>query len=108
MGEVAIVFSDIMRAAALWDFNPEAMRDATIAHNELLRRRLREFGGYEVICFTCVLSVVSWSVRVRWCGGACHSHKATTGRETAAKGPCVLRSATWPRPWPGVPGCSRS
>ena len=51
-GEVAIVFSDIMRAAALWEFNPEAMRDATFAHNELLRRRLREFEGYEVVCFT--------------------------------------------------------
>ena len=70
-GEVAIVFSDIMRAAALWDFNPEAMRDATFAHNELLRRRLREFEGYEVICFTycpplcrgvCGGAVVWWCV----------------------------------------------
>lgn len=47
-GEVAIVFTDIVRALALWDFNPAAMRDATMAHNNLLRSLLPTFDGYEV------------------------------------------------------------
>ncbi len=38
--EVTIVFSDITRAASLWEFNPLAMRDATILHNQILRSLL--------------------------------------------------------------------
>jgi hypothetical protein len=48
-GEVAIVFTDITRAASLWEFNPAAMRDATLLHNEILRRALAKFRGYEVV-----------------------------------------------------------
>ncbi|ELR13232.1 serine/threonine protein kinase, putative [Acanthamoeba castellanii str. Neff] len=36
-GEMAIVFSDITRAASLWEFNAEAMRDATLLHNDTMR-----------------------------------------------------------------------
>ncbi len=39
-GEVTIVFSDITRAASLWEFNADAMRDATILHNQILRSLL--------------------------------------------------------------------
>jgi hypothetical protein len=45
---MAIVFTDIVRALALWEFNADAMKDATLAHNELLRSSLAEFDGYEV------------------------------------------------------------
>jgi class 3 adenylate cyclase len=48
-GEVTIVFTDITRAASLWEFNPNAMRDATLQHNELLRSLLAQHRGYEVI-----------------------------------------------------------
>ena len=48
-GEMAIVFSDITRAASLWEFNAEAMRDATLLHNELMRSLLQKHRGYEVI-----------------------------------------------------------
>jgi hypothetical protein len=48
-GEMAIVFSDITRAASLWEFNAEAMRDATIMHNALLRSLLKKHRGYEVV-----------------------------------------------------------
>jgi hypothetical protein len=48
-GEMAIVFSDITRAASLWEFNAEAMRDATLLHNELMRALLQKHRGYEVI-----------------------------------------------------------
>lgn len=48
-GEVTIVFSDITRAASLWEFNAEATRDATLIHNKALRAALRNHRGYEVI-----------------------------------------------------------
>jgi hypothetical protein len=48
-GEMAIVFSDITRAASLWEFNAEAMRDATLLHNELMRSLLKKHRGYEVV-----------------------------------------------------------
>jgi hypothetical protein len=47
-GEVTIVFTDITRAVSLWEFNPAAMRDATLVHNATLRSALRKFRGYEV------------------------------------------------------------
>jgi hypothetical protein len=48
-GEMAIVFTDIVRAMALWEFNATAMKDATLAHNELIRSSLVQFEGYEVV-----------------------------------------------------------
>jgi class 3 adenylate cyclase len=51
-GEVTIVFSDITCSATLWEFDPIAMRDATILHNEIARDLLRKHAGYEVISFT--------------------------------------------------------
>jgi hypothetical protein len=48
-GEVAIVFTDITRAASLWEFNAAAMRDATLLHNETLRAALKRHRGYEVV-----------------------------------------------------------
>lgn len=44
-GTVAIVFSDITRAASLWEFNPVAMRDATILHNECLRLAIPQYSS---------------------------------------------------------------
>jgi hypothetical protein len=48
-GEMAIVFSDITRAASLWEYNAEAMRDATLLHNNTLRSLLTKHHGYEVV-----------------------------------------------------------
>jgi class 3 adenylate cyclase len=48
-GELTIVFTDISRAASLWEFDPMAMRDATVLHNAALRGLLRKHNGYEVI-----------------------------------------------------------
>lgn len=46
---MAIVFSDITRAASLWEFDADAMRDATVLHNDLLRSLLKKHRGYEVV-----------------------------------------------------------
>jgi hypothetical protein len=48
-GEVAIVFTDITRAASLWELNAAAMRDSTLLHNEALRSALKRHRGYEVV-----------------------------------------------------------
>ncbi|ELR24201.1 serine/threonine protein kinase [Acanthamoeba castellanii str. Neff] len=49
-GDIAVVFTDITRAASLWEFNAWAMRDATLLHNETLRAVLkRQNRGYEVV-----------------------------------------------------------
>ncbi len=48
-GEVTLVFSDIARAASLWEFNPLAMKDATLLHNNLLRKLLKKHQGYEAL-----------------------------------------------------------
>jgi hypothetical protein len=70
-GLIAIVFTDVQRAAALWyltfdhhlaslnlapnelahtavplrDFSPAAMRDATLLHNDFIRRSMVNYGG---------------------------------------------------------------
>jgi class 3 adenylate cyclase len=35
--DVTIVFTDIARASSLWEFDAQAMRDATLLHNTLMR-----------------------------------------------------------------------
>ncbi len=47
-GEVTLVFSDIAGAASLWEFNPQAMKEASLLHNDLLRSLLKKHQGYEV------------------------------------------------------------
>jgi class 3 adenylate cyclase len=44
---VVIVFTDITRAASLWEHDATAMRDATAAHNDLVRSLIARHGGYE-------------------------------------------------------------
>jgi class 3 adenylate cyclase len=57
-GEVTIVFSDITRAASLWERQPAPMRDATLLHNGVLRSLLAQYRGHEAV-FT------------RYCPAAC-------------------------------------
>ncbi|ELR22246.1 protein kinase domain containing protein [Acanthamoeba castellanii str. Neff] len=51
-GDITIVFTDISRAASLWEFNPIAMRDATVLHNGTLRGLLKRHRGYEEVTRT--------------------------------------------------------
>ncbi|KAI9738841.1 MAG: cysteinyl-tRNA synthetase [Cirrosporium novae-zelandiae] len=48
VGDVAIIFTDIKSSTALWETHPIAMRSAIKTHNDLMRRQLRNIGGYEV------------------------------------------------------------
>jgi len=45
---IAIVFSDITSTASLWEHDAEAMRDATLLHNQILRSLITKYRGYEV------------------------------------------------------------
>lgn len=45
-GHIALVFTDIRNSTHLWEVNP-GMPAAIQLHNDLMRRRLRECGGYE-------------------------------------------------------------
>nr|UDO47406.1 ser/thr kinase [Pandoravirus massiliensis] len=46
-GSVTVVFADVARAVSLWEHDPEAMRDATVLYNDVLRRLLAMHAGYE-------------------------------------------------------------
>jgi adenylate cyclase len=48
VGELAIMFTDIKKSTGLWEVCPDAMRSAIQIHNDILRRQLGIFGGYEV------------------------------------------------------------
>ena len=48
VGELAIMFTDIKKSTSLWEVCPDAMRSAIQIHNDILRRQLGIFGGYEV------------------------------------------------------------
>ncbi|BBI30152.1 Ser/Thr protein kinase [Acanthamoeba castellanii medusavirus] len=48
-GVVTVVFTDITRASSLWNFDAEAMRDATMLHNRIIRSEIERYGGYEAL-----------------------------------------------------------
>ncbi|AGO84667.2 Serine/threonine protein kinase [Pandoravirus salinus] len=72
-GHVAIVFSDIAHADALWQQAPAAMRDATVAHNQLLRTLAKEHGAHEAVLprgsgeGTFCMAFADPIQAVRWC-----------------------------------------
>ncbi len=45
---VTLVFTDVENATQLWEADPRVMMLALKQHNEVIRKLLREFGGYEV------------------------------------------------------------
>lgn len=47
IGQISLVFTDIRNSTSLWEKNP-GMSAAMRTHNSLLRRELRNCGGYEV------------------------------------------------------------
>ena len=68
IGQVAIVFTDIVNSTALWETNP-GMPTAIKMHHNLMRRQLRLDGGYEVktegdsfmVSFQSVTAALLWA-----------------------------------------------
>jgi adenylate cyclase len=72
IGHVALVFTDIKNSTSLWETNG-GMQSAMRLHNFLLRRQLRNIGGYEVktegdafmVSFQTVTSALLWCFQVQ-------------------------------------------
>jgi adenylate cyclase len=72
-GQVSLVFTDIKNSTFLWETLPKAMQSAIKTHNEIMRRYLRNIGGYEVktegdafmVCFPSVVSAMLWCLTVQ-------------------------------------------
>ncbi|SCU96812.1 LANO_0E14422g1_1 [Lachancea nothofagi CBS 11611] len=72
-GNLAMVFTDIKNSTFLWELFPNAMRSAIKTHNDVMRRNLRIFGGYEVktegdafmVAFPTPISALVWCMSVQ-------------------------------------------
>lgn len=72
-GNLAIVFTDIKSSTFLWEMFPNAMRTAIKTHNDIMRRLLRIYGGYEVktegdafmVAFPTPISALVWCMSVQ-------------------------------------------
>ncbi|KAL2758763.1 hypothetical protein ACRALDRAFT_2040863 [Sodiomyces alcalophilus JCM 7366] len=72
-GNISIVFTDIKNSTTLWEMYPSAMRSAIKLHNEVMRRQLRQIGGYEVktegdafmVSFPTATSALLWCFAVQ-------------------------------------------
>lgn len=72
-GNLAIVFTDIKNSTLLWELFPNAMRTAIKTHNDVMRRLLRIYGGYEVktegdafmVAFPTPISSLVWCMSIQ-------------------------------------------
>jgi adenylate cyclase len=72
-GQVALVFTDIKNSTLLWETIQSAMHPAIKEHNDVMRRQLRNIGGYEVktegdafmVSFPSVFSALLWCFTVQ-------------------------------------------
>lgn len=72
-GNLAMVFTDIKNSTFLWELFPNAMRSAIKTHNDIMRRNLRIFGGYEVktegdafmVAFPTPIAALVWCLSVQ-------------------------------------------
>ncbi|KAI9756366.1 MAG: hypothetical protein M4579_003870 [Chaenotheca gracillima] len=73
IGDVSLVFTDIVNSTLLWETYPLSMRSAIKMHNEVMRRQLRIIGGYEVktegdafmVSFPTATSALLWCFSVQ-------------------------------------------
>ncbi|KAJ3318434.1 cysteinyl-tRNA synthetase [Blyttiomyces sp. JEL0837] len=72
-GQVVLVFTDIRNSTVLWENYPVDMRNAIKLHNVMMRKRLKDCGGYEVktegdafmVSFQDVLHAIEWCLTVQ-------------------------------------------
>ncbi|KAI9359269.1 hypothetical protein DFJ73DRAFT_817619 [Zopfochytrium polystomum] len=72
-GSLALVFTDIQSSTAIWEAAPQSMQESVKLHHSLMRKLLRETGGYEVktegdafmVAFQDTLAAVEWCFRAQ-------------------------------------------
>eukprot|EP01116_Phalansterium_solitarium_P007479 TRINITY_DN2018_c0_g1_i1.p1 TRINITY_DN2018_c0_g1~~TRINITY_DN2018_c0_g1_i1.p1 ORF type:complete len:1271 (-),score=433.53 TRINITY_DN2018_c0_g1_i1:413-4225(-) len=72
-GEVTLVFTDVKCSTELWELDPKAMCSALSLHNELLRKLMEQYYGYEIktegdaffVAFASVENALRWSLEVQ-------------------------------------------
>ncbi|KAA8909492.1 hypothetical protein FN846DRAFT_776233 [Sphaerosporella brunnea] len=72
-GDLALVFTDIKNSTLLWETYPVAMQAGIRIHNNIMRRQLRQVGGYEVktegdafmVSFPSATSALLWCFNVQ-------------------------------------------
>ncbi len=73
VGAVALVFTDVQGSTTQWEMHADVMAVALSQHNDLMRRKIDQFGGYEVktegdafmIAFGSCLDAVRWCLDVQ-------------------------------------------
>lgn len=72
-GDVTFVFTDIQSSTSLWEEAPSEMNDALKKHDNILRRMIQKWKGYEVktegdafmVAFFSVIDAVCWCLEVQ-------------------------------------------
>ncbi|KAI3647348.1 hypothetical protein MP228_007569 [Amoeboaphelidium protococcarum] len=72
-GNVTLVFTDVRNSTYLWEKRPIAMRVAIREHNNIMRRNLRYYNGYEVktegdafmVSFKNVQDALKWCIAIQ-------------------------------------------
>ncbi|KAI9254821.1 hypothetical protein BY458DRAFT_549629 [Sporodiniella umbellata] len=73
VSQLALVFTDVKNSTQFWETQPENMRSAIKLHDAIMRRTLRNIGGYEVktegdafmVCFKNVTAALLWCFTVQ-------------------------------------------
>lgn len=73
VNHLALVFTDIKNSTQFWETQPENMRSAIKLHDAVMRRALRNVGGYEVktegdafmVCFQSITAALLWCFTVQ-------------------------------------------
>lgn len=117
LGNLCLVFTDIVESTRLWETEPEAMKRAMVMHNELIEKSAPTFQGYEVkfngdgymIAFPSASSALSWCLvmqkeflKIDWPEQILSSRLASEIKDKDGKlvfrGPKIRMSIHWGAP----------
>ena len=73
MGRVTIVYTDVQGSTTQWEMHPSVMERSLEIHNVIMRKRIDDFGGYEVktegdafmVAFFTATDAVKWALAVQ-------------------------------------------
>ncbi|KAL0491910.1 hypothetical protein AKO1_010070 [Acrasis kona] len=72
-GEMCVAFTDVQNSTLLWQQYPEEMKIALKVHNDIVRKSIRTYTGYEVktqgdsfmVCFSNPFDAMDWAIDVQ-------------------------------------------